>query len=70
MVFVGGIVTGILLWTQIKSGEDTEDALADAKLQGEEKGIDEDIKQAEDDLANTEVEDLTDDEVKDYWDNI
>ena len=69
-IFVGGAFAGILLFLKLKEGDDSQDALEDAKLQGQEAMVDEDIKGLEDELENIELEDLSDEDISKFWEDV
>ena len=65
----GGIVAGALIMLKLNSIRDGELDVEAAKLHAEDEAIDSEIEALEDDLENIEAEDLTDEEVVDYWEN-
>jgi len=65
-----GAIAGILIFLKFKEGEDSADALEDAKLQGQEAIVDQDIKSIEDDLDGIGIEEASPEDVIDFWENL
>lgn len=70
MVFLVGLVAGILILLKIKAANDSNDIVQDALLQQEGQLVDSEILAKTEELDNLEVPDLTDQEIADYWKNL
>lgn len=70
IIFISGIVAGILIYFKIQSDEDQEDLVDSAVLDNDEKHLADDINNLKDDLEDIEAGDLSDDQVKDFWNDL